>query len=121
MEMGRKRLEKECAGNGMGGACIGPANIRCGLCGALSYCSSFHQKVHWKEHKEECKRMEEQMKHSSSLHDFPFSFTQESTEQVELGEVSCCSFLERRGIHQIGLWKSECGCGQPILPSDVSR
>ncbi|GLJ30596.1 hypothetical protein SUGI_0605830 [Cryptomeria japonica] len=104
----------------MGGACAGPAYIRCGLCGAVSYCSPFHQKLHWTEHKEECKRMEKQMKHTSFLHDFPFLFTRESTEQVEMGEVSYCSFLERRELHQIGLWKSECGCGEPILYLDAS-
>lgn len=111
---------KECAAKGMEGPCVGPATIRCGLCGAVTYCSAFHQKLHWNEHKDECKRMEDQMKCISILHDFPFRFTGESIEKVELGQITCCSFLMKQGLHQDNLWKFECACGLSLVTSKAA-
>ncbi|URD90635.1 MYND finger [Musa troglodytarum] len=59
----------ECAARGSGTPCApGPPTRRCGLCGAVAYCSTAHQ-------------------------------------------ASRCSFFTSKGLHQIGLWKSECSCG----------
>ncbi|KAJ0096116.1 hypothetical protein Patl1_16259 [Pistacia atlantica] len=105
----------ECAGKGRGNRCIGPARRRCGRCGAVAYCSASHQLLHWSDHKEECERLEEQMKHVDVLNDFPFAFTEESTVQV-IGyfpggvcekQESRCSFLSKRGVHRVGMWTSQ--------------
>lgn len=72
----------ECAAKGMGGPCVGPATIRCGLCGAVNYCSTCHQ--------------------------------------VELGQITCCSFLIRQGLHPDYLWKFECARGQSLITSKAS-
>jgi hypothetical protein len=102
----------ECAGaHLLRGACIGPAVIRCGSCGALYYCSQKHQKAHWvEEHAEACARMAEQMQCAPILNDFPFSFTRQTTYMVDMGLVTACSFLESCGVHGQGLWKSVCDC-----------
>ncbi|CAK9213265.1 unnamed protein product [Sphagnum troendelagicum] len=102
----------ECAGaHLLRGACIGPAVIRCGSCGALYYCSQKHQKAHWvEEHAEACARMAEQMQRAPILNDFPFSFTRQTTYMVDMGLVTACSFLESCGVHGQGLWKSVCDC-----------
>eukprot|EP00249_Psilotum_nudum_P003001 c16327_g1_i1 orf=385-1572(+) len=103
---------KECAARQLGrGACTGPARLRCGSCGAISYCSSAHQRLHWQQHKEECERMAQQMQRSAIVHDFPFSFAEETTLQVDMGVSTLCSFFERCGIHMLGLWQFECECG----------
>uniref|UniRef100_A0A6M2F227 MYND-type domain-containing protein n=1 Tax=Populus davidiana TaxID=266767 RepID=A0A6M2F227_9ROSI len=102
----------ECAGKGRGTRCMGSARRRCGRCGAVAYCSVSHQMAHWNEHKEECERLEQQMKRVDVLNDFPFTFSQEAiaTSQVCEKPGSRCSFLSKRGIHQLGMWMHECCC-----------
>ncbi|KAL2632096.1 hypothetical protein R1flu_016782 [Riccia fluitans] len=92
------------------GPCVGTALLRCGSCGAPNYCSRAHQMAHWREHKGECSRMAEQMMRAYTVHDFPFSFTEETVQGVEGGVLTLCSFLEDRDLHLQGLWKAECGC-----------
>ncbi|KAG8663298.1 zinc finger MYND domain-containing protein 15 isoform X2 [Manihot esculenta] len=106
----------ECAGKGRGTRCVGPPTRRCGRCGAVSYCSVSHQISHWIDHKEECQRLEQQMKRADDLNDFPFTFTPEAT----LLE-SRCSFLSKRGIHRLGMWVCECRCGASLGSFDSSR
>ncbi|URD90632.1 MYND finger [Musa troglodytarum] len=97
----------ECAARGSGTPCApGPPTRRCGLCGAVAYCSTAHQISHWIYHKKECRRLEEQMRHVDILSDFPFTFFIE-----DINQASRCSFFTSKGLHQIGLWKSECSCG----------
>lgn len=43
---------------------------------------NFVQVAHRTVHKEECERLEQQMKRADVLYDFPFTFTQEATVQV---------------------------------------
>lgn len=102
----------ECAGKGRGTRCMGSARRRCGRCGAVAYCSVSHQMSHWNEHKEECERLEQQMKRVDVLNDFPFTFSQEATATSQVCEKqgSRCSFLSKRGIHQLGMWMHECCC-----------
>ncbi|KAJ6313330.1 hypothetical protein OIU76_011100 [Salix suchowensis] len=102
----------ECAGKGRGTRCMGSARRRCGRCGAVAYCSVSHQMSHWNEHKEECERLEQQMKRADVLNDFPFTFSQEATATSQVCEKqgSRCSFLSKRGIHQVGMWMHECCC-----------
>ncbi|KAJ6719531.1 ZINC ION BINDING PROTEIN [Salix purpurea] len=102
----------ECAGKGRGTRCMGSARRRCGRCGAVAYCSVSHQMSHWNEHKEECERLEQQMKRADVLNDFPFTFSQEATATSQVCEKqgSRCSFLSKRGIHQLGMWMHECCC-----------
>ena len=38
--------------------------LRCGICKQVKYCSAEHQKLHWKEHKEECRMI---CAHQSSM------------------------------------------------------
>lgn len=38
--------------------------------------------MHWPDHKEECGRLEQHMKHMDILNEFPFPFSQEATVQV---------------------------------------
>ncbi|KAB2090935.1 hypothetical protein ERO13_A03G143500v2 [Gossypium hirsutum] len=111
----------ECAGKGSGTRCLGPARKRCGSCGAVSYCSASHQISHWKVHREECERLERQMKNLDLLNDFPFTFSQESTVQISEKQESRCSFLRKRGIHQVGLWVCECHCGASVTSFGNSR
>ncbi|OWM76015.1 zinc finger MYND domain-containing protein 15 [Punica granatum] len=106
----------ECAGKGRGTRCVGPARQRCGRCRAVAYCSASHQLSHWSVHKEECARLEEQMKQVDVLNDFPFTFSEEATVQVCENQESRCSFLTRRGIHLKGMWACECSC-QPVVKS----
>ena len=40
---------------------------------------------HWNEHKEECERLEQQMKRADVLNDFPFTFSQEATATSQVG------------------------------------
>ncbi|CAK7332755.1 unnamed protein product [Dovyalis caffra] len=77
----------DCAGKGRGTRCMGSARRRCGRCGAVAYCSVSHQMSHWNEHKEECERLEKQMKQVGVLNDFPFTFSQEATSQVGVGKA----------------------------------
>jgi hypothetical protein len=72
----------ECAARGFATRCVGPPTRRCGQCGAVAYCSVSHQISHWSYHKEECERLEEQMRRVDLLNDFPFTFTEEATIQV---------------------------------------
>ncbi|KAG4159286.1 hypothetical protein ERO13_D02G166800v2 [Gossypium hirsutum] len=111
----------ECAGKGSGTRCLGPARKRCGRCGAVSYCSASHQISHWKVHREECERLEQQMKNLDLLNDFPFTFSQESTVQISEKQETRCSFLRKRGIHQVGLWVCECRCGASVTSFGNSR
>uniref|UniRef100_A0A2P2KD88 MYND-type domain-containing protein n=1 Tax=Rhizophora mucronata TaxID=61149 RepID=A0A2P2KD88_RHIMU len=112
----------ECAGKGRGSRCIGWPTRRCGRCGAVAYCSVSHQLLHWKDHREECKRLEQQMKRIDVLNDFPFTFTQEATLEILEKKETRCSFLSKRGIHGVGMWMCECRCGPPPLTSfDFSR
>ncbi|MBA0828759.1 hypothetical protein Goarm_013397 [Gossypium armourianum] len=54
------------------------------------------------------------MKNLDLLNDFPFTFSQESTVQISEKQESRCSFLRKRGIHQVGLWVCECRCGASV-------
>lgn len=111
----------ECAGKGRGARCIGPARRRCARCGAVAYCSVSHQISHWKDHKEECERLEQQMEQVEFLNDFPFTFSEESTLQISEKQESRCSFLNKRGIHRVGMWMCECSCGSSVASFDRSR
>ncbi|CAD6218078.1 unnamed protein product [Miscanthus lutarioriparius] len=66
----------ECAAKGLAAEpCFGGvADRRCGGCGAVAYCSRAHQVIHWRVHKEECKRFAEQMRRIDVLSQFPFTF-----------------------------------------------
>lgn len=61
------------------------------------------------------------MKRVDVLNDFPFTFTPESTLQMLEKKESSCSFLSKRGIHQVGMWTSECRCGTSVESFDYSR
>ncbi|KAI3970591.1 hypothetical protein MKX01_024238 [Papaver californicum] len=112
----------ECAAKARGTRCTGgPPTRRCGRCGAVAYCSISHQVSHWSDHKEECARLEQQMLNSHILHDFPFTFSNESTFQVCEREVTRCSFLMKRDIHHVGMWKFECSCWTSNTSFDYSR
>ncbi|KAB1207824.1 Zinc finger MYND domain-containing protein 15 [Morella rubra] len=111
----------ECAGKGRGTRCLGPPRRRCDRCGAVAYCSASHQILHWSDHKEECKRLEQQMKRTDVLNDFPFTFSQEATLEVHEKRETSCSFLSKRGIHQVGMWLHECSCGASVPSSYCSR
>ncbi|KAJ0967119.1 hypothetical protein J5N97_024036 [Dioscorea zingiberensis] len=105
----------ECAARGSGTPCApGPPTRRCGNCGAVAYCSLSHQMSHWNDHKDECPRLQQQMRRADALNDFPFSFTVESTL---LGGVRC-SFLDSIGLHRTGIWRSECCCAPSVMQSN---
>ncbi|KAJ4799484.1 Zinc finger MYND domain-containing protein 15 [Rhynchospora pubera] len=82
----------------------GPPTRRCGLCGAVSYCSTSHQRLHWEYHKEECGRFQEQMRKAPLISDFPFTFSDQLSFQGN------CAFLESMRLHLKGMWKFECSC-----------
>ncbi|KAM5566666.1 zinc finger MYND domain-containing protein 15 [Rosa sericea] len=111
----------ECAGKGLGTRCTGPPTRRCGRCEAVAYCSVSHQILHWRDHKEECERLEEQMEQIDILNEFPFTFSEEATVQVCEKQETRCSFLRKRGVHQTGMWLYECCCGEPVMSFDCSR
>ncbi|CAI0627572.1 unnamed protein product [Linum tenue] len=111
----------ECAGRGSRGPCVAPATRRCGGCGAVAYCSVSHQLSHWDHHKQECERLEQQMKRVEALNEFPFTFSEEATLEVFEKRESRCSFLSKRGIHGLGMWKYECGCGDSLASADSTR
>ncbi|KAF3331949.1 Zinc finger MYND domain-containing protein 15 [Carex littledalei] len=92
----------------------GPPTRRCGLCGVVSYCSPSHQTLHWEYHKEECKRLEEQMRRAPFISDFPFTFSDTLALQAK------CAFLESMGLHQRGMWKYECSCLFKLPSVDLS-
>ncbi|XP_062159992.1 uncharacterized protein LOC133867285 isoform X1 [Alnus glutinosa] len=119
MTLAVKEVTMECAGKGRGARCLGPPRRRCDRCGAVAYCSASHQILHWNDHKEECKRLEQQMKCVDVLNDFPFTFSQEATLQV-LEKESRCLFLSKRGVHKEGMWLYECCCGESVTSSDRS-
>lgn len=102
----------DCAAKGsVATDCTGPATIKCGQCAAVAYCSVSHQAAHWCVHKEECERLGEQMRRTDVLHDFPFTFSMEATVEICEKKTTRCSFLIKRGLHQVGMWKYECQCG----------
>ncbi|KAG8366225.1 hypothetical protein BUALT_Bualt17G0054400 [Buddleja alternifolia] len=107
----------ECAGKGSRTPCGGAATRRCPSCRAVAYCSLSHQISHRSVHKRECERLKQQMKRADVLNDFPFTFTQQSTEIQE----TRCSFLIRHGSHCIGMWIYECKCGSSAIGFDSSR
>ncbi|XP_072984912.1 uncharacterized protein [Typha latifolia] len=109
----------ECAAKGIGTPCTpGAPTRRCGVCGAVAYCSVSHQMLHWDDHKDECARLEEQMRCADILNDFPFTFSTEETFP-ECGEqMGRCSVLTSKGLHNIGLWKSECSCRPTVSSTD---
>ncbi|KAL4586894.1 hypothetical protein LXL04_011541 [Taraxacum kok-saghyz] len=111
----------ECAAKGGQRRCSGSANRRCGGCGTVFYCSVSHQTSHWGVHKEECGRLKQQMSSMLLLNDFPFTFSREATHQVCEKVETRCSFLEKQGIHRVGLWICECRCGDSINLSDHIR
>ncbi|KAM7484287.1 hypothetical protein LguiA_000296 [Lonicera macranthoides] len=113
----------ECAGRGRGrrSRCSGPPSRRCSRCGAVSYCSLSHQVSHWSVHKEECERLQQQMKLADAINDFPFTFSREATVDVFDKVENRCSFLEKQGIHRLGMWICECYCGGSVASSDHSR
>ncbi|XP_022776038.1 uncharacterized protein LOC111317831 [Durio zibethinus] len=62
----------------------------------------------WKDHGEECERLEQQMKHLDLLNDFRFTFSHEATVQIREKQENKCSSLGKRDIHQMGIWICEC-------------
>ncbi|KAI3720277.1 hypothetical protein L6452_21190 [Arctium lappa] len=111
----------ECAAKGSPRRCSGSANRRCGGCGAVFYCSVSHQISHWRIHKEECGRLKRQMCSVELLNDLPFSFTLGATYQVCEKVETRCSFLDKMGIHQVGIWICECSCGASVALLDDFR
>ncbi|CAN0925694.1 Zinc finger MYND domain-containing protein 15 [Linum grandiflorum] len=111
----------ECSGKGTRGRCVGPATRRCGGCGAVAYCSVSHQLSHWDYHKQECERLEQQMKFIEFLNDFPFTFSDEATLEVFEKRETSCSFLSKRGIHGLGMWRYVCGCWESLAVADSTR
>ncbi|XP_062111785.1 uncharacterized protein LOC133823180 isoform X4 [Humulus lupulus] len=111
----------ECAWKGRTNRCLGPARRRCGGCGAVAYCSASHQISHWSEHKEECDRLKQHMKHIDSLNEFPFTFSIQATIQVCEKRETRCSLLRKWGIHQLGMWLYECQCGTSVASFSCSR
>ncbi|BBN15007.1 zinc finger MYND domain-containing protein 15 [Marchantia polymorpha subsp. ruderalis] len=114
---------RSCCGKYAGaGPCVGPAVLRCGSCGAPNYCSLDHQMAHWRDHRQECSRMAEQMMRAGAVHDFPFSFAEDTTQLVDVGAITVCSFLENCDLHLKGLWKAQCDCASSVeefaTPSD---
>ncbi|KMT07184.1 hypothetical protein BVRB_6g155080 [Beta vulgaris subsp. vulgaris] len=101
----------ECAAKGRGTRCVGPAVRRCPRCEIVAYCSLSHQISHWSDHKEECERLEEQIRDSDMMNKFPFTFCEEATVQILEKKQSRCTFFSRRSLHHIGLWSCECSCG----------
>ncbi|XP_047160336.1 zinc finger MYND domain-containing protein 15 isoform X3 [Vigna umbellata] len=101
----------ECAARGSGKRCGGAATRLCTRCEAVAYCSLSHQIAHWSRHKHECDRLQQQMKSVEVLNDFPFTFSREATFQVCVKHEGRCSFLSNRGLHKVGMWLHECGCG----------
>ncbi|XP_061360820.1 uncharacterized protein LOC133304772 [Gastrolobium bilobum] len=101
----------ECAAKGSGTRCIGAAIRPCVRCEAVAYCSLSHQIAHWSHHKDECERLQQQMKSVDVLNDYPFTFCREATFQVCVKQETRCSFLSKRGLHQVGMWMHECHCG----------
>ncbi|KAK1296460.1 hypothetical protein QJS10_CPB15g01693 [Acorus calamus] len=99
----------------------GPPSRRCARCEAVVYCSLSHQISHWKDHKEECGRLEQQMRHSDVLNDFPFTYPIKASSQGFVRQGSLCSFLSSIALHHVGLWKPECHCGQSIPHHEYSR
>ncbi|KAK3038632.1 hypothetical protein RJ639_027295, partial [Escallonia herrerae] len=65
---------------------------------------------HWSLHKEECERLERQMRDADVVNEFPFTFTQEATVQVCEKVETRCSVLAKWGIHRVGMWTCECSC-----------
>ncbi|KAK4263342.1 hypothetical protein QN277_028767 [Acacia crassicarpa] len=108
----------ECAAKGRGTACAGPAMRRCARCEAVSYCSIAHQIAHWSHHKQECERLEKQMKNVDVLNEFPFTFSQEATYQICEKHETRCSFLAKRHLHRVGMWMHECHCGASCATFD---
>ncbi|XP_078181999.1 zinc ion binding protein isoform X1 [Carex rostrata] len=92
----------------------GPPSRRCGVCGVVSYCSSSHQTLHWEYHKEECQRLEEQMRRAPFISDFPFTFSDTLAPQGN------CASLESMGLHRRGMWKYECSCLSKLPSVDLS-
>ncbi|XP_059655977.1 uncharacterized protein LOC132302979 isoform X2 [Cornus florida] len=112
----------ECAGRGRRTRCVGPPTRRCARCGAVAYCSVSHQIAHWGDHKNECERLEQQMKDAEKLNNFPFTFSGEATVQVCEKQETRCSFLTKLGIHCVGMWMGECSCWASAAASlDHSR
>ncbi|XP_057531312.1 uncharacterized protein LOC130809518 isoform X3 [Amaranthus tricolor] len=103
----------ECAAKGSVTAtrCVGPPVRRCRRCEAVAYCSLSHQILHWSDHKLQCERLEEQMRHVDILYKFPFTFSEEATLQIFEKKETRCTFLVRRSLHQKGMWSCECSCG----------
>ncbi|KAK7309530.1 hypothetical protein RJT34_06332 [Clitoria ternatea] len=101
----------ECAAKGSGTPCSGAAARLCARCEAVAYCSLSHQIAHWTHHKHECDRLQQQMKNLEFVNDFPFTFSREATFQVCAKQETRCSFLSKRGLHQLGMWMLECHCG----------
>ncbi|KAG6537749.1 hypothetical protein ZIOFF_002845 [Zingiber officinale] len=94
-EQGRRRrwpTVTECAARGSETPCTqGLPTRRCGLCGAVAYCSTNHQISHWSEHRKECARLEEQMKRMDVLSDFPFTFFMQDGNEPRSQLSSCLS------------------------------
>ncbi|CAL0311932.1 unnamed protein product [Lupinus luteus] len=111
----------ECAAKGSGTRCTGLATRPCARCGAVSYCSLSHQIAHWGQHKLECDRLEQQMESVHFINDFPFTFSREATLQVCVKQETRCSFLSKRGLHQVGMWMNECSCWASYDRFECSR
>lgn len=52
------------------------------ICTSQCHLFVFLQLSHWKDHKEECARFEQQMNRAYILGDFPFTFTNEMKHMV---------------------------------------
>lgn len=69
---------------------------------------SFFKIAHWSQHKQECERLEQQMKNVDVLNDFPFTFTGEATSQVNSGLLGSyfSNFFQFLFTYLTGLWKA---------------
>ncbi|CAM8879808.1 unnamed protein product [Rhodiola kirilowii] len=111
----------ECAGKGCRTRCLGPPKRLCNRCKAVSYCSVSHQLAHSREHREDCERLEQQMKRVDDVNEFPFEFAPEATIQVFEKTETRCSVLSKLGVHRLGMWLWECSCGKSVTLLDCAR
>ncbi|KAJ8424817.1 hypothetical protein Cgig2_013012 [Carnegiea gigantea] len=110
----------ECAAKGARTRCLGPPVRRCARCGVVAYCSLSHQIAHWSDHKQECERLEQQMRNADMVNKFPFTFSEEATVRICEKQETRCLFLERWGLHQVGMWSYECSCGPLNISLNLS-
>ena len=95
--------------------CGAAATVSCGACGALFYCGEAHRGAHWRDGGHggaECERMAADVAAAGALRaTLPFPWAAAATEAIEAQRDTACAFLERAGVHGVGLWRRECACG----------